>query len=320
MRGSTLSDKAISRDGSARHKGEVLDSPAARPASYRPTYVIQGTLSKSQSFWEAIRKRLSFWTVLAGIMLGSSAYLFLFADSMYVSESMFSLQNKSSIGTSLTTIIGSGISSGSSGNEDAALVAYITSHEMLNILDKKFHLREIWSDYRHNPFWRLDKNASDEDFLLYYQSMVEVDLQHDVGIITIRYLDYESPRSKQVAEAILTESEKFMNRMSDAIREETLRYAKTELAQAEAQVSTAQTQDREIAERRLQAAQGAMATALSLANSQQVFVVRISNPTLPSETTRPQRVLDLAAVGLGTAVFYAIFFLIFANIREHRKI
>ena len=40
----------------------------------------------------------------------------------------------------------------SSGNEDAALVAYIQSHEMLALLDKKFHLREIYSDYRAQSF------------------------------------------------------------------------------------------------------------------------------------------------------------------------
>lgn len=314
----TLSDKVLSsRPESPR--GDVMDASSSRPANYRPTYVIEGTLTRGQDFWQSIRNRISFWSVVLGTTMISAVYLFFFAESMFVSESMISLQNKSSIGTSLTSIIG-GVSTGSSGNEDAALVAYIQSHEMLATLDKKFHLRQIWSDYRHNPFWRLAKDASDEDFLLFYQSMIEVDLQHDVSIITLDVLDYDAPRAKQIAEEVLSESEKFMNRMSDAIREETLRYAKTELGQAQLQVANAPAQEREIAERRLQAAEAALATALSLANQQQVFVVRISNPTLPSMTTRPERLLDLAAIALCAAVFYAIFFLIFANIRDHRRV
>jgi capsule polysaccharide export protein KpsE/RkpR len=289
-----------------------------RPPSFRATYILEGTLSRGQDFWKRVRSRVSFWTVVAVATFVAAVYLFVFAESMYVSESIISLQNKTA-SSSITSLVSSGIAS-SSGNEDAALVAYIQSHEMLELLDKKFHLREIYSGYEHNPFWRLAKDASEEDFLLFYQGMVEIDLQHDVGIITLRVLDYDSARSKAIAEAILVESESFMNRMSDAIREETLRFAKTELTQAMEQAATAQGIQRDVAERRLESAQVAMATALSLANQQQVFVVRISNPTLPSITTRPERLLDLAAIALGAAVFYAIAFLVFANIREHRPI
>jgi capsule polysaccharide export protein KpsE/RkpR len=150
--------------------------------------------------------------------------------------------------------------------------------------------------------------------------MVEVELQPDVNIITLNVLDYDAVRARELADTIITESERFMNQMSDTIREQTLRAARQELQEAETQAATAPASQRDIAERRLSAAQVAMATALSLANSQQVFVVRISNPTLPTETTRPQRLLDLAAVATLTAVFYAIFFMIMSNVRDHRRL
>jgi capsule polysaccharide export protein KpsE/RkpR len=302
-----------------RDTGELaLEGP--RPPAFRATYVLEGTLSRGHDFWKRIRGRISFWTVVFGATIVSAIYLFVFAESMYVSEAMISLENRSAVSTGVSSILGSALGTSSTTNEDAALVAYIQSHEMLATLDKKFHLREIYSDYRHNPFWRLAKDASDEDFLLFYQGMVEVDLEHDVSIITLHMLDYDAVRSKAIADAILTESEKFMNRMSDAMREATLRAARVELQEATTQVATAPASAREVAELRLQSAQAAMATALSLANQQQVFVVRISNPTLPSITTRPQRLLDLAAIALGAAVFYAISILILSNIRDHRPI
>jgi capsule polysaccharide export protein KpsE/RkpR len=304
-------------DSPARRDGGDVAVEGVRGA-YRPANVLGGTLSRGHQFWKQIRRRISFWTFVVGTTLIAAVYLFLFAESMYVSESMISLQNKSSSPVSASSILGSlGTSSGS---EDAALVAYIESHEMLAVLERKFHLREIYSDYRHNPFWRLAKNASEEDFLAFYQSMIEVDLQHDVSIITLGVLDYDAARSKAIAETIIGESERFMNRMSDAIREETLRYAKTELEQAMRQVAVAQTAERQIAEMRLQAAQAALATALSIANQQQVFVVRISNPTMPSTTTRPERLLWLSAIALAAAVLYAIASLIIANVRDHRPI
>lgn len=302
---------------SARREGGDVAIEGSRSRSRG--YVLEGTISRGNQFWKQIRRRISFWTFVLGMTFASAVYLFLFAESMYVSEAMISLQHKSSTG-SVSSVLGGVIGTTATGNEDAALIAYIESHEMLAILEKKFHLREIYSDYRHNPFWRLAKTASQEDFLSFYQAMVEVDLQHDVSIITLGVLDYDAVRSKAIAETIISESERFMNRMSDAIREETLRYAKTELQEAMRQVAIAQTAERQIAELRLQAAQAAMATALSIANQQQVFVVRISNPTLPSTTTRPERLLDLAAIALAAAVFYAIAFLIIANVRDHRPI
>jgi capsule polysaccharide export protein KpsE/RkpR len=306
-------------DSPRRELGEDVGEP--RPSTYRPgSGVIKGTLSRGQNLWRQIRRRLSFWTFVIGIVTASGVYLFLFAESMYVSESMISLQHKNSVASGASSILGSALSMSSTASQDAALVAYIESHEMLAVLEKRFHLREIYSDYRRNPFWRLAKNASDEDFLEFYRGMVEIDLQYDVSIITLDVLDYDSARSKAIAEAIISESERFMNKMSDAIREETLRYAKTELAEAMRQVALAQTQERQIAELRLQSAQAAMATALSIANQQQVFVVRISNPTLPSTTTRPRRLLNLAAIALAAAVFYAIAFLILANVRDHRPV
>jgi capsule polysaccharide export protein KpsE/RkpR len=307
-------------DSPRRERGEDPSEPT-RPATYRPASgVIKGTLSRGQNMWRQIRRRLSFWTFVLGMTTASAVYLFLFAESMYVSETMISLQHKNSVASGASSILGSALSMSSTASQDAALVAYIESHEMLAVLEKKFKLREIYSDYRRNPFWRLAKDASDEDFLDFYRGMVEIDLQYDVSIITLDVLDYDQTRAKAIAEAVISESERFMNKMSDAIREETLRYARTELGEALRQVALAQTQERQIAELRLQSAQAAMATALSIANQQQVFVVRISNPTYPTTTTRPKRLLMLAAIALAAAVFYAIAFLILANVRDHRPV
>jgi capsule polysaccharide export protein KpsE/RkpR len=313
-------DRTAPRPDSPRRERAEAQDESPRPGAYRPGGVLKGTLSRGRNFWEKLRRRVSFWTFVIGFTFASAVYLFLFAESMYVSQSMISLQHKSSVQSGVSSILGSALTMSSTSSQDAALVAYIQSHEMLNMLQQKFNLREIYSDYRHNPFWRLAKDASEEDFLTFYRAMIEIDLQYDVSIITLAVLDYDSVRAKAIAEAIIGESERFMNKMSDNIREETLRYARTELAEAMRQVATAQTQERQIAELRLQAAQAAMATALSIANQQQVFVVRISNPTLPSTTTRPQRLLSLAAIALAAAVFYAIAFLILANVRDHRPI
>jgi len=315
-------DKAVGRNepSERRGPGDVATDIPSRPPTYRASYVLEGTLTRGHDIWKSVRGRISFWTVVLTVTGVAAIYLYLFSESMFVSEAVISLQNKSGVSSGISSVLSSGLASAGTSNEDAALVAYIQSPDMLVQLDKKFHLRDIYSDYRHNPFWRLDKNASNEGFLTFYQNMVEIALQPDVNLITLDVLDYNAERAREIADTIINEAERFMNQMSDTIREQTLRAAKQELQEAETQAATAPASERDIAERRLSAAQVAMATALSLANSQQVFVVRISNPTLPTQTTRPERLLDLAAVATLTAVFYAIFFMIMSNVRDHRRL
>jgi len=70
---------------------------------------------------------------------------------------------------------------------------------------------------------------------------------------------------------------------------------------------------------RLSAAQQALAAAEGAANQQSVFIVPISVPSLPTETTKPERLFDIIAFTFIAALVYAVAFLMWSNVRDHRK-
>lgn len=266
-----------------------------------------------------LAQKMSFWTVVPFIGLLGFAYLIFFADSLYDSQAIFNLQNASSMSSTLGSLSSSLLGSSGSSNESGAVVAYIASPEMLHLLDKKFHLRQSYSSPSHNPFWRLASGASDTDFLTFYQGMVTVTQDQTTGLITIDVLDYDSKRAHDISEAILVAAQAFVNDMSSSIRVATIKYAQDQLVASTKAVETAQPYERSVAEAELSAAQQAMAAAQGLANQQQAFLIRISDPTTPTDATVPDRLLDEAAFLLATAVLYMIAHLLLANVRDHRN-
>jgi capsule polysaccharide export protein KpsE/RkpR len=305
-------------------EAKPLDSSDASlprtPFGFQPVFVTEATTSQVRGFLDSLWNGFSFWTVvpLAGIF--GFVYLFLFADNFYDSQSIISLQNASSM-ASLSSVAG-GLFGGStsSTNQSGALIAYIQSHEMLSILDKKFHLRQVYSAPGRNPFWRLASDASDEDFLTFYQGMVTVSQDSTTGLITIDVLDYNADRAQKMQKVILASSEKFINDMSAQMRTATVQYAQDQFAAAMRAVETAQPYQQAVAEAELSAAQQGMASASGIANQQQTFLVPVSNPVVPTDTAFPDRLVDEAAVLLAAAVFYMIGYLLLSNVRDHRRV
>ncbi|HTT97662.1 MAG TPA: hypothetical protein VMF58_06395 [Rhizomicrobium sp.] len=264
--------------------------------------------------------RISFWSVVGAVALLSSIYYFVFAESLYDSQAIISVQNKGTVASGVSSILSSTIGGGASASELTETTSYIYSMEMLRILDKKFHLRDSYSSSERNPFWRLWWPSVDEDFLWFYQFMVEMDPQTDVGIVTIDVLDYDRHRAQQINQTIVSESEKFMNDMNATMQAQTMKFARSELENAVKAVKTAKDpQELSVAEMRLSAAQQALAAAEGAANQQSVFIVPISAPSLPTETTKPERLFDVLSITFITALVYAVGFLMWSNVRDHRK-
>jgi capsule polysaccharide export protein KpsE/RkpR len=192
--------------------------------------------------------------------------------------------------------------------------------DMLRILDGKFHLREVYASSDRNPFWKLWWPRTDEDFLWFYQHMVQLDSQSDVGIMTIDVLDYDRDRAHAISTTITQLAEKFINDINAKMQSQTMKYAHTELSNAVKAVQVAKNpQEQAVAEMRLSAAQQALASAEGAANQQQVFIVPISVPSMPTETTEPQRVFNIVTITFITGLIYAVGFLMWSNVRDHRK-
>lgn len=281
--------------------------------------IAQASLAGRQ-FFSWLREKLTFWTVVPIVGLVGFVYLYAYTDSLYESTAVLSLQNSSSTSSSLGSLVGSSLfgSTGSS-TQSGAVVSYIQSPDILKVLDKQFNLRKLYSAPDHSPFWRLDPDASDEDFLAFYQQMVTVSQDSTTFLITINVLDFDAKRAQKISSAVVAASQKFVNGMSAVMSDATLKYAKDQLAIATKAVETAQPFERSVAEMELTAAQQGLVSAQSLADQQQSFLITVNAPNLPTDTTDPDRLVDEALILLGAAVIYMIAHLLLANVRDHRR-
>jgi capsule polysaccharide export protein KpsE/RkpR len=270
--------------------------------------------------WTGIAKRISFWSVIGAAALLSTVYYYAFAESMYDSQAILSIQNKSSTSSGVGSILGSSLGSSATGAQSQQIYDYIQSMEMLRILDKKYHLRDLYRSSARNPFWRLYWADTDENFLWFYQHMIALDSESDVGILTVDVYDYDRDHAHAIAETITLESERFINDINIKMQTQTMHFAREELNDAVKAVQNAKDpQEQAVAEMRLTAAQQALATAEGAANQQQVFIVPISAASLPTETTEPQRLFNIITITFLTAIIYAVGFLMWSNVRDHRK-
>jgi capsule polysaccharide export protein KpsE/RkpR len=270
--------------------------------------------------WREIAGRISFWTVVSASAILSTVYYFVFAEPLYDSQAIVSLQNKSSVSTGASSVLGGMLGTSAGGTQTEQVYQYIISLDMLKILDKQFNLRTLYASSQRNPFWRLWWPDRNDSFLAFYQDMVEVVPDTTNSIITIDVLDYDAHRSQAIAQKIISQSQQFMNQQSGMMQAATMKFAQNELQNAVKAVQAAKLPyEQQIAEIRLSAAQSALATATGLANQQQTFVVPISVPALPTDAAHPEKLLDIAGIIIITAITYAVCFLMWANVRDHRK-
>jgi capsule polysaccharide export protein KpsE/RkpR len=292
-----------------------------------PKTGVQGLVGAGKTVWSALKEtwgrlriRVSFWSVVGAAAVISTVYYFVFAESLYDSQAIISVQNKSSSTSAVSSILSGTLGSGASASQLQEVQEYIDSMEMLKVLDKKFHLRQIYSSSSRNPFWRLWWPDTDEDFLWFYQYMVQIDNQSDVGIMTIDVLDYDKARAHALATEIVAQSEKFMNGINETMQTQTMKFAQVELGNAVKAVQTASDPEAQsVAELRLTAAQQALAAAEGSANQQNVFIVPISSPSYPTETTSPERLFNIISITFIAGIAYAVGFLMWSNVRDHRK-
>ncbi|MGH6888532.1 MAG: hypothetical protein ACREHF_04955 [Rhizomicrobium sp.] len=293
---------------------------AGLPARTRPDAGAVGQLSHTaRQFGGWLSQKLSFWTVVPIIGLVGMVYLFAYTDSLYESSAVIDLQNSSSASSSLSSISSSLFGSSASTTQGGAVVSYIQSPDILRILDRQFHLRQLYASPAHSPFWRLDPDASNEDFLSFYQQMVTVTQDSSTQLITINVLGYDAARARRLCNAIIAASQKFVNGMSSVMSNATLKYAKDQLAIATKAVETAQPYERSVAEMELTAAQQGLVSAQALANQQQSFLITVNSANLPTDTSDPDRLVDEAMILLAGSLIYMIAHLLLANVRDHGR-
>ena len=185
-------------------------------------------------WWAILRPFLimvGFPTVLTGLYYG------VVASDIFVSETRYAIRTgeqapatgllASMLGPAATTRAG----------DDASIVRdYILARDMLDELDRRLDLRGHYAADTVDSLSRLRPGATEEEFLEYYRERIEVEVETGTDITVLRVRAFDAETARKIASEIIELSERLVNRMSERITDDTLRFARGELGQAEALV------------------------------------------------------------------------------------
>lgn len=187
-------------------------------------------------------KRLKIVIIFVPMVL-ATIYYAAFAVNRYVSESTVALQQSGGDASGLpgAALMLAGLGSPDR-NETLYLLQYVQSLALLKELDAKLDLRKHYEAERLDAFSRLWGGASQERFLDYYRSRVDVVLDDASSTLTVRTQGFDPAFAQQLNEAILKASERFVNEMSHSLARERLDFGEHELARAAERLQAARTE------------------------------------------------------------------------------
>lgn len=152
------------------------------------------------------------------------------ANVHYLVESKVAVKNTNDHGMSSSPLgsLFSGISVVSQ-EDPLRLKEYMLSLDMLQHLERELKLREVFSASKMDIFYYLPKDAPLEWFLDYYRSRVKVDFDMQTGILTVKTEAFDPDFTQRLNEAILAESNRFINEVSKQIARGQLDFATHEV-------------------------------------------------------------------------------------------
>jgi len=184
---------------------------------------------------ELKRRRLGVYLIVVPMVVAIIYYSF-FALNRYVSTAQVVVRQVSqadaaaSRSVGLTSMLG-GVNPVSR-EETLYLREFVSSNDMLNVLEKKLKWKEHYADKWSDPLYLIFKNASQEYWLSYYQRVVQTTYDEETGLLEIEVQAFDREFAQKVLQAILDESEHFVNEASHRMAREQMRFAQSELAAA----------------------------------------------------------------------------------------
>jgi len=183
--------------------------------------------------------------VIVAPWLATAVYLIVFAADRYVSESVVIVRQEGvamSIPTGVDTLSSMFGSSMASREDQYMLQAHILSMDMLRQLDAKLDLRQAFGTPKLDFVLRMSQDASQEDFLEYYRSLVEVEVDDSSGLLTIRTQGFTPRIAQAVNKEVVAISEQFINESSHRLARDQMAYAESELKNARAELDVVRKQ------------------------------------------------------------------------------
>ncbi|WP_143061905.1 hypothetical protein [Faunimonas pinastri] len=181
--------------------------------------------------------------VLLPILL-TALYSFFIASKEYVSEFRFSVTDTSASSGSgslqtLATVIGGGGSSAGGSQQNYIVTDFLTSRQAVDELEKRIHIRELYSGDVGDRFSRFDDSRSMEDFVAYWKRMISASFDPVTGIANARVKAFRPQDAQLIARTLVTLSEELINDLALRSQKDAVRFAEQEVQRAQDRMQTA---------------------------------------------------------------------------------
>ncbi|SUX05495.1 capsule biosynthesis protein [Campylobacter lari] len=158
-------------------------------------------------------------------------YIFI-AANRYVSESVLSVKSTTGDSGAITGIAALLTNNSFSSEDITFLKSYIHSLDMLNILEEKIQIRELYQKQKLDFFYSISSSANQEEFLKYYQNRVKIIQENSAnGLLRVEVEGFDPQSAHLIASTIVKESEKFINEISHKAARDQMQFAEEELLQ-----------------------------------------------------------------------------------------
>lgn len=173
----------------------------------------------------------SFLALVLLPMVAVGYYLWNVAEDQFTSTVGFSVRREEM--NSAVEILG-GITelSGSSSSDTDILFEFLSSQQMVASVDEQLDLGAIWSKPDYDPAFAFDPEGTVEDLMKHWRRMVRVTYDSSSKLLEIRVHAFAPEDAQAIAQAVFQESTAMINRLSAIAREDSVRYARDELATA----------------------------------------------------------------------------------------
>lgn len=208
------------------------DAPRAPVAEIRPVAPLAYVRSRHHLVV------ISFVLLVLLPILAAAAYLWGKAEDQYASTVGFSVRREE--GGAAVDMLGGlvGLSNSSSSDTDI-LYEYLRSQRLVDTMDLQLDLRTVWSRPQNDPVFAFDASGSAEDLLDYWKRMVRTSYDSSTGLIEVRVLAFTPEEATAIAQALLEESSRMINDLTNNAREDAVRYSREDLAKAEDRLRSA---------------------------------------------------------------------------------
>ncbi|WP_158644664.1 hypothetical protein [Paracoccus jeotgali] len=214
--------------------------PGARPAAARPAGPGVGAaapvipvLPPARPAKVERRHRivaLSFVLAVLLPLLACGVYLWGYAKDQYASYLGFSVRSESGTAGAIDLLGGiTGLGESSTSDPDI-LYKFLTSSELVQRVDEKLDLVNIWSQPENDPIFAYHGDHRVEQLTNHWRRMVKV--HTDSGMLDVRVLAFDPEDAYAVTQQIFDESSAMINELNAVAREDSIRNARVELDKA----------------------------------------------------------------------------------------